>query len=246
MRPAYQRLQDDLKSGRIRAVLVWHTDRLHRTPRELEDFIDVCEAGEVPVETVQAGIIDLRTPAGRAVARTLCAWAFYESEHKSERIRRKYLELAEAGKVGNGGYRPFGYAPDRTTLIPEEAQALRDAYAQLLAGRSLSSIARWLAEQGFTTTTGRPWSLQALRYNLLSGRNAGLREHRRQVVGPAVWPAIVDLDTWHRARALLTAPGRVPAQHDGLPASTARKYLLTGFLHCGRCGHKLRPIRNLR
>jgi DNA invertase Pin-like site-specific DNA recombinase len=244
IRPAYQRLQDDLRQGQIRAVVVWHTDRLHRTPRELEDFIDVCEVGEVPVETVQAGIIDLRTPAGRAVARTLCAWAFYESEHKSERVKRKYLELAQAGKVGNGGYRPFGYGPDRMTLVPEEATALRGAYEQVLSGRSLRSVAHDLTDRGFLTTTGRPWTLQALRYNLLSGRNAGLREHRRQIVGPALWPPIVDRDTWERTRALLQEPGRAPTRLDGLPPSTARKYLLTGFLVCGRCGHRLRPLRS--
>src|SRR3954465_13621526 len=39
-RPGYRALLDDLKAGRADAVLVWHTDRLHRRPVELEQYID--------------------------------------------------------------------------------------------------------------------------------------------------------------------------------------------------------------
>lgn len=75
-------------------MIAWHTDRLHRSSRELEEFIDICEGAGVAVETVKAGPVDFSTPAGRAVARTLGAWAGYESEQKAERIRRKALEVA--------------------------------------------------------------------------------------------------------------------------------------------------------
>ncbi|MGZ6528310.1 MAG: recombinase family protein, partial [Actinomycetota bacterium] len=40
-RPGYEELIADLKAGRINAVVAWHPDRLHRSPRELEDFIDL-------------------------------------------------------------------------------------------------------------------------------------------------------------------------------------------------------------
>src|SRR4051794_12379321 len=120
-RPQYARLLADLRSGRADAVLAWHTDRLHRSPKELEEFIDVCETRGVAVETVKAGPVDLSTPAGRAVARTLGAWARYESEHKAERNRRKALELAEAGKLSGGGTRPYGYNDDRLTIREDEA-----------------------------------------------------------------------------------------------------------------------------
>src|SRR5690348_3663265 len=38
-RPGYRQLLDDLDAGRVNAVLVWHTDRLHRSPRELEEYV---------------------------------------------------------------------------------------------------------------------------------------------------------------------------------------------------------------
>src|SRR5438105_722573 len=41
-RPGYRALLNDLNTGHANVVIVWHTDRLHRSPRELEDYIDLC------------------------------------------------------------------------------------------------------------------------------------------------------------------------------------------------------------
>lgn len=107
-RPEYERLLEDMRSGRIDAVVAWHPGRLHRSPRELEDFVDVVEKAGATVETVAAGAVDLSTPSGRMVARMLGAASRYESEHKAERVRRKHMELAERGIPTKGGHRPFG------------------------------------------------------------------------------------------------------------------------------------------
>src|SRR4051812_36621755 len=40
-RPEYDRLLQDIATGHVEAVVVWHTDRLTRSPRELETFIEV-------------------------------------------------------------------------------------------------------------------------------------------------------------------------------------------------------------
>jgi resolvase-like protein len=37
-RPSHRRMLDDIQGGFIDAVVVWHLDRLHRQPRELEEF----------------------------------------------------------------------------------------------------------------------------------------------------------------------------------------------------------------
>lgn len=46
-RPGYRALLDDLENGRADAVLAWHTDRSHRSPTELEDYVEVCERQKV-------------------------------------------------------------------------------------------------------------------------------------------------------------------------------------------------------
>ncbi|MFH1105198.1 MAG: recombinase family protein, partial [Actinomycetota bacterium] len=87
-RPEYRRLLDDLKNRVIDAVIVWQLDRLQRHPRHLEDLITLVEdLGDVSVETVTAGLVDLATPAGRTVARILGAVDRQESDNKSLRLR---------------------------------------------------------------------------------------------------------------------------------------------------------------
>ena len=242
VRPEYRRMLDDLRSDVADAVIAWHSDRLHRSPRELEEFIDVCEGAGVAVETVKAGPVDLSTPAGRAVARTLGAWARYESEHKAERNRRKALELAQAGKISGGGPRPFGFERDRMTIREPEAEMIREWVRRVLAGEPVRSLARDLNSRGIRSSTGKQWSAQTLKRTLVSGRISGQRDHHPQshtgnkrplvgeIVADAVWPAIISKEDTARLRALLMDPGR------RLTPATPRRCLLTGILRCGRCG----------
>lgn len=232
-RTEYRRLLCDIQEGRVNAIIAWHTDRLHRSPRELEEFIDICEAQKVHVETVRAGELDLKTPAGRAVARTLGAWARYESEHKSERVRRKKVEMAQQGLPLGGGWRCYGYAKDKMTVIPEEAAVLQEAADRVLAGESLYSICRDLNRRGKGTSTGGRWQCPGLRALLLRPRVAGISDHHTAGRVRAQWPAIIAEEKWVRLGAVLTDPAR--RTRPGAP----RRHLLRGILRCGECGGRL-------
>jgi DNA invertase Pin-like site-specific DNA recombinase len=241
-RPDYLRMLSDLREGRIDAVLAWHTDRLHRSPRELEEFIDVCERRRVLVETVKAGPVDLSTPAGRAVARTLGAWARYESEHKAERNKRKALELAQAGQLSGGGSRPYGFNEDRVTIREAEAVVIREAMRRVLAGERIRAVARDFNGRGIPTSTGKSWTAQTLKRMLVSGRLSGQRDHqprsrgqtRRKIAGDIVsdaqWPGIISKVETAKLRALLLDPAR------RLTNIVPRRCLLTGILRCSLCG----------
>jgi DNA invertase Pin-like site-specific DNA recombinase len=113
-RPGYQKLLADLRTGRADTVLAWHTDRLHRSPAELEEYIDVCEPRGVQTRTVKAGHLDLTTATGRMIARQLGVQARYEVERMIERQKRKRDEMARDGKFF-GGRRPFGFEADGVT-----------------------------------------------------------------------------------------------------------------------------------
>lgn len=231
-RPEYQRLCDDIKAGVVDGLVVWHTDRLHRHPRELEDFITLIEAaGDLTIRTVREGDVDLSNPTGRTFARILGAMARQESDNKSARLRRKHLELATAGKVSGGGNRPYGYTTDRLHVVPDEAAVIHEAATRALAGESLRSICEDLNSRGVTTSTGKEWSIHTMRRVLGSGRISGRREHKGEIVADAEWPAIITAVESDRLRAALSrTTGSTPA------GRTPRRYLLTGgLLRCGRC-----------
>jgi site-specific DNA recombinase len=229
-RPGYRALLADLRAGVADAVLCWHTDRLHRHPSELEEYIAVCERPPgIPTQTVKAGPIDLLTPSGQMVARQLGAVARYEVAHQIERQRAARLQAATAGRWA-GNKRPFGYAADGVTVQPEEAEALRWAAGQVLAGTSLRQIARELDTRGIRTSAGGSWDSRTLGRVLRRPRNAGLSVYRGQVVGPAAWPAILPEDTWRGVVAVLDDPTR--RSNPGRPP----RWLLANLARCGVCG----------
>jgi DNA invertase Pin-like site-specific DNA recombinase len=228
-RPNYERMLADIRAGKLDAVVAWDLDRLHRRPIELEHFMELADQHRLALATV-SGDVDLSTDNGRLFARIKGAVAKAEVERKSARQKRAALQRAELGQP-SGGPRAFGFERDGITLRNNEAKALRNAYASLLAGRSMVGIARDLDAAGFITARlERPFTHSSARAVLVNPRNAGLRAYRGEIVGPAAWPAIVDEETWRAAHAILTDSAR----HRG-PGSSARKWLLGGVALCGRC-----------
>ncbi|OCB25015.1 hypothetical protein A5674_22195 [Mycobacterium malmoense] len=236
-RPEYQSLLADIEAGGLDGVVAWHPDRLHRSPLELETYIDLSEKFGIQTHTVQAGRWDLSTPSGRAVARTLGAWARYESEHKGERIRRARQQQAKAGGW-HGGIRPYGFEKDGVTIRPAEAAEIAKATEAVVSGVSLRSLVRDLNERGIPTATGRgAWTSVALKDTIMRPRTAGLSSYRGEIVGAAVWPPLVPEETWRAACAILSDPAR---RTNGGRGGTIR-WLGSGLYVCGVCGEaKLR------
>lgn len=232
-RPAYRRLLDMIAAGEVDAVLTWHGDRLHRSISELEHYITVCEAREVPTFTATAGELDLTTATGRMHARIAGAVARHEVEHSVERQLAAKLQAAAAGKWG-GGRRPFGYEGDGRTVRPAEAAVVVEATDAILRGASLRSVTDLLNQRGVTTSTGRQWQPTELRKVLMRARNAGLREHKGEIIGPAEWPPLVAEERWRAVCSVLGDPDRRTSY------STARKWMLSGIAVCGVCGGPLR------
>ena len=203
-------------------VIVWHTDRLVRLTKDLERVIEL----GVNVHAVTAGHLDLSTPAGRAVARTITAWATYEGEQKSLRQQAQARQMAVAGRSW-WTFRPFGFEMDGTHR-KDEANALRKAYSDVLAGRPLTRIYKDLNEAGYRTNRGNEWGHVAFRTMLLRPRNAGIRNYKGEEVGQAAWDGIVDEATYRATVRLLTNPAR-HVSGDG-----KRVAMLSGIATCGK------------
>lgn len=231
-RPGYVALLDDIRSGRVGVVLAWHTDRLHRSPRELEAYIATCDEHGVTTQTVQAGLLDLSTPSGRMTARIIGAVARHESEHRGARVSAARRQRVLAGGYG-GGPRPFGFEPDGVTIRASEAAEILKATDALLAGAGLRSAVLDLNRRKVPTSLNAAvWTSRTIKDILLRPRNAGLNVYRGQVAGPAAWPAIVPEPRWRALVALLTDAARrtSPSALGGV------RWLGSGLYECGVCG----------
>lgn len=231
-RPAYERMLADLAEGRRDGVIVWHMDRLHRRPAELEGFVETCVRAGVRDVVTLSGDIDLAKGDGLLMARLLAAVAANESDSKRRRGARKALEIAEAGMPMMGGPRPFGFHEDRVTHNAAEAAVIRQLADRALAGESLRSLVTWMQDEGVPTVGGNEWRSTTLRQLLTNPRHWGMRVHQGKVIAPAIWEPIVTPEQGERLRRLLLDPARRTNR-------TARRYLLSGMLKCGRCGNRL-------
>lgn len=254
VRPVWQQMLNDLRTGTIGAACVYDLDRLARDPRDLEDAIEVVEHHRRPMVGVTGGF-DLMTDNGKFAARILVAQANKSSADTARRVARKHLELQQNGSP-TGGTRPFGWEADKKTISPDEAAELRDAVRRVTSGTKIGTIVVEWNDRGIRTSRGNQWTYTVLREVLRNPRLCGLRARvvseeneetgtvhaYRQVVqnpdGSSVvgqWNRLIPLSEWESLIAVI-GDGR----HSRADSVNVRTYLLSGMLRCGKCTGRMR------
>ena len=226
-RPAFERLLIE----RPGTVIVWHLDRLLRkSSRDLERVLDL----GATVHSLQGGDFDLSTPTGRALARTVVAWSQNEVELKGERQRAANRERALSGRV-YGRKIPWGWLDLACTEVDADAAAvIVRAVQDVIAGKSLTEVAReWIAA-GLVAPGGKAWLPATVRTTLLRPMNAGIvtyhDEEYRDV--QAQWTPLFDVATYDALRAVLASRSIT----SGTAGVKATSYLMGGLARCGKCG----------
>ena len=222
-RPAYETAVAAIAAHQVDALVIWNQDRLNRSPRELEDLVDLVERTGCEIHAVTAGEIDLSTPEGRLTARITGAVARKESEDKSRRISRKLQELRDTGKPAGR----LGFPYDKGGVInPGRLKVMNEAAERILAGESCGAIAADFNGRGIPSRWDGKWTYSAVRNMLTSPSLVSLVVHKGEIVGVGNWPAAMDRATWDRIGAALVETPRTP---NG-------QYLLSGLARCSLCG----------
>ncbi|ULR50602.1 recombinase family protein [Streptomyces deccanensis] len=249
VRPGFRAALDKLASGERDGMLAYDLDRVARDPRDLEDLIDVVESRRphIPVMSV-TGSLRLDDDSGIAMARIMVTIANKSSRDTARRVTRKHEALAAEGKPPGGGYRGYGFTAKGHEINETEAEIVREIAARILGdwdgwteeqreqidpemGESLNSIAADLQARKVPTVTGAAWRDRSVRSVVSKPSVAGLREYRGEVVGKAVWDAIVPEERWEQVRA------RLAGRHRAVDLTLQR--WLTGVLRCSKCGRML-------
>jgi site-specific DNA recombinase len=229
-RPAYLEMLQAMREGVVQAVLCWDVYRLVRQPKELEEFLDIAEASGITRLGTVSGDYDLSTPEGRFQARLWANIAANESEKTSQRHRRRQLQIAMDGQP-NGGQRRYGYrhieGANRLEVVPDEAVIIREMAARVLAGETISRIARDLNRRGIPAAKGGEWVAHTVRTVVSGDTVAGIRVHRGAVY-PAKWEPILDRST-HDALVLLF---KDPARRFNPGGPTKHHWVGTLFCPC--------------
>lgn len=247
-RPGFEQLLALMTNREIDAVIVWHTDRLYRNGFELENYIQVSNANDIPTYAVVSGPLDLTTADGRMQARVVGAVNIHHSEHKSEQVKLARASNIAKGKRLGGGARPFGFTrtpqhkrPAIYTLNEPEAELVEKAIHDLLPDpprRTLYGIVKEWNAAGHRTVGGLRWNTVLLRSCLMRPSNGGLQywtdadgiEHESEIDGPR----IVEPDVMRAFLRRMTDPKRRSSP------TWEPRHLLSGIARCDKCASPMR------
>jgi site-specific DNA recombinase len=247
-REDFKRLIDDLERDAFGAdvLAIWESSRGSRRVGEWVDLVDLCKERSVRIWVTTHG--RLYDPANARDRRSLLEDAVdaeYESDKTSERIRRDVRAAAEKGRPH--GKNIYGYQrvyDDKTRELlrveehPEQAPIVKEAARRILAGDTFYAVAKDFNERGIASR--RPtrkehrenygWTPPAVKQMLTMPAYAGKRQHQGEIVGDAVWPALIDFATWVKLQIVMSPPER--KRTNDWPAT----HLLAGIALCGVCG----------
>lgn len=145
-RPAWNRLQADIRAGKVKSVVIWRLDRLGRTASGLTVLFDELVKLGVNLVSIKDGL-DLSTPAGRLMANVLASVAQFETEVRGERVSAGQAVAREKGvkfgrkAVGEGNGKRIKVKPEQEAKVKEmAAEGVKKAVIARTTGLSRQTI----------------------------------------------------------------------------------------------------------
>ena len=242
-RPALRTLLTRIEAGQIDAVVCYKIDRISRSLRDFVKLMELLEARGIALIAVTQSF-NTQTSIGRLTLNMLMSFAEFERSMISERTRDKMAATRRKGKW-SGGMPLLGYdvtpTGSRLTVNEEEAERVRTIFALYLENQSVLATVQELSRRGWTnkrwiTRDGRPYGGSAFNKNslwhLLNNVTYLGKVKYKDEVHQGEHPAIIDLDTWKRAQALMRHNGRL----GNTPQHSTYEAFLKGLLRCRPCG----------
>jgi site-specific DNA recombinase len=259
-RPEYLRMLADIKAGKINAVIVTELSRLNRNVKDFLQFWDFLKRYNGKFFSLKENF-DTSTAIGEMMVIQSVSFAQFERNSIVERIRQGARARAERG-LSNGSQRCIGYDIDphrRNYLIVNEAErpTVSLIFEKFLELTTITKLRVWLNANGYRTKAyvskqgrnigGKLFTDNSL-YSILTNKTyLGLREfkkanrsadqseldpHEQYKVAKAVWPALIDSETFRAVQERIEKNSKSARKHKHV-------YMLSGRIVCGECGDML-------
>ena len=165
-RPAFTKMMEDIKDGKIKRVIVYKLDRISRSILDFSTMMDTFQ--KYGVEFVSSTEkFDTSTPIGNAMLNISIVFAQLERETIQKRVTDAYYSKSHKGYY-MGGRVPYGFQLKETiqngihasVFIPEPEEIavikmIYELYSQ--PGMTLGAVMRALLASGFKEKRGAAW-----------------------------------------------------------------------------------------
>lgn len=175
-RPDFQRMMENVRKHRYRAIVVYRLDRISRNIGDFAGLIDELNKLEVSFISIREQF-DTGTPMGRAMMYIISVFSQLERETIAERIRDNMHELAKTGRW-LGGNTPLGFQSEavskitidgkarksfKLTPIPEEEKLVKTIFDLYTKTDSLSAVETELLQRHAKTKLGKDFTRFAVK-----------------------------------------------------------------------------------
>ena len=239
-----QRMLEDIRSGKIVALIFSQLSRLARNTQELLYYANQFEKHEASLISMNESI-DTSTSSGRFFYTIISALSAWERENNLERMMASLETRRSLGKF-TGGTASFGFkiANAQIEVNEEEAPIRALMYDLFLEHRRRSTVANILNERGYRTRKNKPWSDVTVSRLLMNSDAKGIRksnyagrstkDNPRGTKAKSEWiytpcPVIVSEEKWNAVNAIIREQIEKSTQTKPL---NQRVHLFTGYLHC--------------
>lgn len=150
-RPQFQRMFNDVRSGRINRIVAYKLDRVTRSIADLEKLVQFLEEHKCSLECAVEEI-NTSNANGRFFVRMLTVLSQLEIERCSERT---IMGLDGSLKAKHTPACPYGYMKDKKKLIinEETAPTIRRIFNDYIKGVSACRIAKDMTEENIGSKT---------------------------------------------------------------------------------------------
>lgn len=258
-RPMMNLLREDIKKGKVKAVVILRLDRLTRKITDLERLLAEWNFHDIIlIEANRQKIIDpkeMQTVKLEGIMNDL-----YQDSAKQVLFAGRLKAVELYGHHVNG-QPPLGYDYDRDTkkLVPNgDAHIIKQIYDLYMAGHSTNIIAVKLNRQGLTTRNGSTFNARSIHTILQNGKYVGI-----QSFGKKMWhkdadgnvqsknrpedlwvtyenahPAIIEKEVFEKVQQQLVANRLSPER-----VLRNTMYSVSGLIKCGKCGWNMSIIK---
>lgn len=175
-RPGFKRMMEDSLSIPMGAIVVYRLDRISRSIEDFSGLIRELDGRGIGFISVREQF-DTSSPMGRAMMYIASVFSQLERETIGERIRDNMQELAKTGRW-LGGNTPMGFASESLShvtsegklkracmlrSIPEEQSLVELIFRRFLETGSLIRVEEQLAQGGYITRRGKPFTRFSLK-----------------------------------------------------------------------------------
>lgn len=227
-RPQFQAMINAAEKHEFDVLVVYSSDRFSRDKFHSVSYKHKLKELGIKVKYAAENIPE--GPEGIFLESIMESWAQYYSEELSRKVKRGMSETARKCK-SLGGRRTYGYRtdPDGNIVVDEEeAFAIRHVFYMITEGETITAAAKWLNDNGYVSSLGKPYSHNSVKKMLTNKRYIGYYIWDSVEI-PDGLPSIIDKKTFYDIQQKFEENRRAMPKN-------RNKYLLSGKLFCGNCG----------